>query len=122
MARYWFLLRPPFIGTHPAGFTEYAQIYPREERVMTGGERVDTFGTVDYPAQLEKEQVWKYDLLPDDPAERALYRMWHECDRDFKQAVDMLAEYCALGRAVLAERAEWNNLAKIALDWLDATE
>lgn len=122
MARYWFLLRPPFVGTHPQGSIEQRAVYPSENCKLGGGEMQVTHGWVVYPWALDREQVWKYDLLPDDPAERALYRMWLECDRDDLKTVDMLAEYSALGRAVLAERAEWNDIARITLDWLNATK
>jgi hypothetical protein len=68
---YYFLLRPPFIGTHPAGEVSREVWQPVQN--IPGTER-HAHGWVKYPAPLDFDQVWKYDLYPAN--EDGLNRYW----------------------------------------------
>jgi hypothetical protein len=73
--RYYFLNRPPAIGTHPAGEVARECWLPRRD--IPGTER-PAYGWVDYPEPLDFEQVWRYELFPADPAEVDAYWDWRD--------------------------------------------
>ena len=75
MPKYYFLNRPPSIGTHPNGAVATEVWMPRQD--IPGTER-PAFGWAEYPDPLQFEQVWQYELFPDDEAEQDLYWEWRD--------------------------------------------
>lgn len=71
--RYYFISRPPDIGTHPAGEVRREVWYPAKDIPNT--ER-HGWGWVEYAEPLEFEQVWKYELFPADDEELDAYYDW----------------------------------------------
>lgn len=71
--RYYFINRPPSIGTHPQGETGRKAFAYRE--TIPGTERL-SHGWVEYPQPLDFEQVWRYELYPADEAEADRYYDW----------------------------------------------
>jgi hypothetical protein len=77
--RYFLTHRPPGIGCQPEGDLARETWVPRRE--IPNGEAV-AFGSVTYGAPLTWEQLWKYELLPEEEVERLLYYLWQELGRD----------------------------------------
>lgn len=73
--RYYFLNRPPSIGTHPTGEINRELWYPVQD--IPGTER-HAWGWVEYPEALEYEQVWKYELFPHGDAAIDAYFDWRD--------------------------------------------
>lgn len=73
--RYYFLYRPPAIGTHPIGETGRETWMPR--RQVPEVPRQPAFGWVEYPDPLPLEDVISYELLPQDEEERARLTLWN---------------------------------------------
>ena len=73
--RYYFLNRPPSIGTHPAGEVGRKCFQYRED--IPGIERL-AHGWVEYPEALGFDMVWRYELYPADEEELARYNAWRE--------------------------------------------
>jgi hypothetical protein len=75
MNRYYFLNRPPSIGTHPPGeggrkVFDFMQEIPGTERYA--------HGWVEYSEPLDFALVWKYELFPGDPQEMETYWDWRD--------------------------------------------
>ena len=73
--RYYFLNRPPFIGTHPSGETSRKVWQPVE--MIPGTER-HAHGWVEYPHALESYDIWRFELYPADEDELKRYNEWRE--------------------------------------------
>lgn len=81
MNRYYFLNRPPSIGTHPAGETARESWVPRQDAQLedeVGEYTRPVWGWVEYPQALTFEQVWKYDLIPAGKDELIRYNQWRD--------------------------------------------
>lgn len=72
--RYFLVLRPPWIGTHPDGSVAMEQWQP--VRKIKEGERWHAHGWVEYEKPLDFEKIWKYDLRPEDEYELKAYEAW----------------------------------------------
>lgn len=102
--KYFYINRPAGYGCQPDGFSRYEAWIPAREVVGLGYRSF--LGEVEYPIRLAAVDVWKYDLIPADPVERAKYNLWLNCDRNAIEAADVFAEYRSLGLDVLKVRAD----------------
>lgn len=82
MTAYLYRCRPPGIGCQPDGLdwehtTTWmpARVHPNPPRHLVG---MHFLGRAVYPAPLEFDQIWHYDLVPEDPREWAEYIFWRE--------------------------------------------
>lgn len=73
--RYLHRLRPPDMGCQPNGFTKLQQA--REIR-QVGDYTIPCRGWAEYAEPLTFEQVWKYDLFPEDVDEAERYQQWRD--------------------------------------------
>jgi hypothetical protein len=102
--RYHYTLRPGDIGCQPDGHLECFSTLPKKEREISGGlSRMWTFGWVEYPEPLTKDQCFRYDLMPDDVEEQAEYRLWCIADR----SDDEVAKYREMYRE---HEQDWNEI------------
>lgn len=92
--KYFYRNRPPGIGCQPEGFTETQAWVPMQhpDQFPRGA-----FGYVIYSTPLPVNQVWRYDLFPADPLEKALYMAWQDEEQNLLGAVDILRSYFSLG-------------------------
>lgn len=74
---YYFINRPPFVGTHPASDLVSQVAYPFRMEVAGIPDRL-FHGSASYSKRLSFDQIWKYELYPDDKAEYELYCQWRE--------------------------------------------
>ena len=74
--RYYFINRPPFIGTHPKGAVALESWQPKQ----SVPEIPDwTFhGWVEYDFRLPYSMIWEYELYPADETELVLYNEWRD--------------------------------------------
>jgi hypothetical protein len=80
MSAYTLTLRPISIGTYPTApdpIERVADNYPPIRRDWG-----NDYGTLRYAEPLPFDRVWRYDLRPCDPVERAHYTFWLHADRD----------------------------------------
>lgn len=91
MPRYLYLNRPPGIGCQPDGFTEFKAYWPQRE--VDG---VYCLGWVEYAEPLTYRQIRKWDFMPADPVEAAIYRLAR-----LEFGSDVLREYWELSDADL---------------------
>lgn len=70
--RYYYLNRPPGIGCQKDGFVDRECWMPA--RVINVGR--NALGWVDYPFRLDFEDIWKWELWPDDTDELESYCEW----------------------------------------------
>jgi hypothetical protein len=75
--RYYFLSRPPFIGTHPSGETNRQVWQPVE--LIPDTER-PAHGWVEYSEPLGHYDVWRFELYPADEDELKRYNDWREAE------------------------------------------
>lgn len=102
--KYFYINRPAGYGCQPDGFDRHEAWIPA--RSVEGlGDRA-FLGEVEYPIRLSPVDVWKYDLLPADPVERAKYALWLNCDRDAVEAERVFVEYRSLGLDELKKRVD----------------
>ena len=105
MNKYHLVLRPISIGTYPTPvdnpMTVVCDAFPPRK-----WGRYNDYGVVGYKYPLNFEDIWRKDLVPDDPIENAKYTLWRECDRDGCRWYATLSEYMALDDATLKEYAE----------------
>lgn len=73
---YYFINRPPFVGTHPAGALKIEAWEPRREAAGIVGWIF--WGYAIYDFQLDPQLIWKYELYPADTEELQAYRDWRE--------------------------------------------
>ena len=71
---YYFINRPPFIGTHPKENLAMQKAWSPTKQV---GER-HFHGWATYTETLSFEQIWKYELYPADPDELRAYNEWRD--------------------------------------------
>lgn len=97
--KYFYRNRPPGPGCQPDGFTDTHAWLPMQhpEEFPRGA-----FGYAIYPASLPISQIWKYDLFPADPLEKALYMAWQDEEQNLLAAVGVLENYFTLDPATLA--------------------
>lgn len=72
--RYYYTLRPPMTGTQPDGWID--RMHYGVHRREIEGLGIRAHGEVFYIEPLTNEQIWRYDLLPADEAERKAYVKW----------------------------------------------
>jgi len=73
---YFFINRPPFIGTHPDGSIA-SEVWQPKQSVAGIPDR--TFhGSVTYTEPLLPERIWKFELHPADKQEYLDYFEWRE--------------------------------------------
>ena len=107
--RYYFINRPPMYGTLPTGFDQYEQWMPTKLVTMPDGWKRDFFGWADYSTRLSVNQIYGFELAPEDPAEYAFYILWNENNRSLVEAIDDI-RYCDdVSDSDLAELAKENN-------------
>ncbi len=72
---YYYLNRPPSIGTQPPGFTNLETWYPKQHppEFVRGA-----WGIATYPDQLPFQLVYKFDLFPVNRAEALCFQAWRE--------------------------------------------
>ncbi|MCL4296201.1 MAG: hypothetical protein KJ077_10755 [Anaerolineae bacterium] len=112
--KYFFMLRPPSIATHPDGFIEYKRYEQRERHEATG--RL-VHGWVTYPQRLPFHQANHYDLLPDDLLERTvlgLYQVFSD-GHDWYTTVVAISRYFDPGEYFQAKLAEGDYAATAIL-------
>jgi hypothetical protein len=71
--KYFYLSRPPCIGTEPDGWTEREAWSPARPQGFR-----QVHGFVVYPSRLDFETIWRYDLLPESLEEQAEMVFWRE--------------------------------------------
>ena len=85
MHRYYFLLRPPFIGTHPKDGWQDGEVWSPKQPIppqhQIEGGAWTAHGWAEYDRQLTFDEVWNYDLHPADEQERNAYIEWREEER-----------------------------------------
>ena len=88
--KYFFLNRPPGIGCQPEGHTHLETWIPKQhpEEFPRGA-----WGYALYPAPLSLLDIWKKELYPANPLEKAVYLAWEDCNKDSRQAAIFLIEY-----------------------------
>lgn len=91
--RYFYTLRPPNIGCQPDGWTGREGGLPKKDWQRSDGSTIKAFGWVEYPEPLSLEQVWKFDLSPDDIVERVHQVFYVKADRDEKLAEELELEW-----------------------------
>lgn len=96
--KYYYLSRPPSIGTQPAGFVEQETWYPKE---FSDNFPRGAFGWVKYDEPLTFYQAWKYDLMPADEPHSTLFNFWLHCDRDPQDTIKYIKVYYDLSDASL---------------------
>jgi hypothetical protein len=111
MNRYYYLLRPPDIGCQPDGFAYRDGGLPRKTIKTSNGDYVDAFGWVEYYTPLSFEQVWKYDLQPDNPVERGRFTLWLDCGRDEQYAREVERDYISQTLEWLETESRYNTAA-----------
>lgn len=74
---YYFINRPPFIGTHPRENLVSQLAFPIPATVVGFGER-RFHGLASYSSKLTFEQIWQYELYPENVEELFLYNEWRE--------------------------------------------
>lgn len=86
MPDYTLTLRPISIGTYPTDPAPVimAQHYP-PKRAAWGND----YGTLRYAEPLPFDRVWRYDLRPVAPVERAHYNFWLLADRNAARAIEL---------------------------------
>ncbi len=73
--KYYYLSRPPSIGTQPPGFTGQETWCPKQHppEFIRGA-----WGVATYPDQLPFQLVYKFDLFPVNRAEALCFQAWRE--------------------------------------------
>lgn len=74
--RYYFINRPPFVGTHPAGAVAQQAWDPVMFAPDVEGRKFH--GYADYAQPIGFEQIWKYELYPQNLTELMFYNAWRE--------------------------------------------
>ena len=75
--RYYFIKRPPFIGTHPDGAISQESWEPSHAiGYKTNGRRFHGFAV--YNHALTFEEIWKYELYPSCETEGIAYYEWRQ--------------------------------------------
>lgn len=95
--KYFYLYRPPCYGCQPNGFIAQDGGLPKREWQSSHGP-VYSFGWVEYPQPLTIEQVWKWELEPDDPPEWARYMFWNWANRNIGDTQSMIDDYVSAYR------------------------
>ena len=72
--KYYFINRPPSIGTHPAGESE-REVWQPVRKTPSGRW---AHGWVEYPERLDFAEIWNYELWPADHHEFNEYRDWRD--------------------------------------------
>lgn len=75
MNKYFYELRPPFIGTEPKGFAD-REAFDFREKKQVGKFTVRAHGSVTYPKPLEFEKIYKFDLFPADEVQAERFHEW----------------------------------------------
>jgi hypothetical protein len=83
---YYFRSRPPAIGTYPTD----GRLVPGSVEAFIPRQNIETkmtdhltirrhvWGKVEYNRALTPDEVWKWELLPEDPIQWALFVAWEE--------------------------------------------
>jgi len=93
MPTYYYRNRPPGIGCQPDGFTRREDYYGAAQ-----GRNTRYHGEVEYPEALTHEQVYKYELVPADTLEAALFDLREKGDwliGDYAEAPVEVIEQCS---------------------------
>jgi len=125
--RYYYEFRPPGIGCQPDGWTNREGGLPKSKYIVPSGlpnkeKSISAFGWVEYDEPLSFDQIYKKDLIPHDPVERAKFYLWISHDRNEETVDWLISDYQAQGRNWLLENYEIDSLAAYALILLDAEE
>lgn len=112
--KYFLLLRPPGYAHHPAGHTAMDGGMPKHTWVTDDGRQIDAFGWVEYPEPLSMEQIWRFDLEPNDPAETAHLFFWLQANRDDDHARALEDDYLAAFYADRERFERYNEASWVA--------
>ena len=104
--KYFYLSRPPCVGTEPDGWTEREGWTPTRLIDLR-----PAHGFVTYSQKLDPGAIWKYSLRPDDVKEQAEMKFWGE--------PDVRTNYLALNPKRLHEFRHKDDRAWAALILLD---
>jgi hypothetical protein len=121
MPRYYYEFRPPGIGCQPDGWTKREGGLPKTTFTVPSGLRdkseleISAFGWVEYEDKLTFDQMFKKDLIPHNPQERARYYMWVRNNRNQETADWLIEDYQAQGYDWLVENAKTDPTAYCAL-------
>jgi hypothetical protein len=105
--KYFYLSRPPCIGTEPDGWVEREAWSPARAEGFR-----QVHGFVVYSKRLDFESTWRYDLLPEDLKEQAEIVFWREPEW-------IKEDYLAASPELLHEHRYNDNKAWAALILLD---
>ena len=121
---YHLTLRPASIGCYPDRRTNGTPLTAEIIESHWPPKRADNrnlYAVVAYAEPLEFERIWRYDLIPADPVERAHYAFWEYYDRNADDVAQGEAEWLAHPRGQLKKMSlRGNGMAEYALTILDA--
>jgi len=121
---YHLTLRPADIGCYPDRNSAGARIEAEIIESHWPPKRADNrnlYAVIAYAEPLEFDRIWRYDLLPADPVERAHYAFWEYYDRHTLEAMIYEETWLLQPRAVLESmRERGDTMAEYALTILDA--
>ncbi len=110
--RYWYLNRPPAYGHQPDGFVNREGGLPSKEWVTSTGP-LWSFGFVEYDRKLTFDEVYQWELTPDNPVEWAHYQFWQFANSDVRDQCYYEEDYVAAYKNNQLPRED-SNLAKAA--------
>jgi hypothetical protein len=76
-SKYYFINRPPFIGTHPKGEIS-REVWQPKQSAPDINEDWTFHGFVEYEEPLSNEDIWEYQLMPAKHSERDTYWQWRD--------------------------------------------
>ena len=94
-SRYFYRNRPPGIGCQPDGWEEREAWSPVRAvpEIASDLKHHHFHGWVEYQRALTPYICWKYELLPADPVERAVFMFYVSAGRDTPEMIRMIDDH-----------------------------
>lgn len=127
MYKYYYINRPFDIGCQPDGYnmipdTKHPEIlvpdkedyYPAKEYTLPSGYSGSFYGWINYSEPLTFNEIWKYDLMPEDSVTWAHYQFWITASCNEKDARLELDFYMSELRTIKAK------IGFVDFEWIDS--
>ncbi len=103
--KYHSFCRPIFIGTYPinGSFLDYSNFAKRQQVYHLN---IMSFGYVEYSEKLSFEEIYNYELIPDNIREYVNYFFWEKSEKNIKEANRLKESYMRLSIEDLKEAKE----------------
>lgn len=111
--KYYALNRPDIV---PKPFEQWESWYPARPLELPEGTR-HAFGFALYSEALPFDQVWGYDMLPADEAERVYYLLWLDAGRNDQRLAELIEDWAGYSDDELREYMTSSYTAGLMIRW-----